>query len=108
METKTTSPSSNGLKIRSIIGGTIGLILTSTFLISAGKGDPTWPDLWFIRPLLVVTIATTISGAYTYIVERAFLKNGWNIAIAYIISLVVYMISLWLSFVVGFNGTYWH
>ncbi len=107
-KTSLTPPSLPHLLRMALIGGTIGLVLTSLFIFSADSADPAWSKLWFIKPLIITPIATAMGGAFYYYVQHLFFFNGWNKALALIIGLIGFVVSLWLGTVLGFNGTYWN
>lgn len=106
--TSVTPPSLATLKKRAIIGATIGLVITFIFIISADKADASWSKLWFIKPLVLTPLATAVGGAFYYYIEQLFFFNGWKKALAIIIGLIGFVVSLWLGMVLGFNGTYWN
>lgn len=89
------------------IGGGIALALVILFLIGA-PGEPGWSPYWKVRPLLIVTFAGTMGGLCYYILDLVRYKGGWKRIGATILSILIYLIGLWLGFVLGFAGTYWH
>ncbi|MHC2991602.1 potassium transporter KefB [Pontibacter sp. HJ8] len=92
---------------RMLLGAGIGLILISFFLIGAGEPAPEWPTLWWIRPLLVVPAAGALGGLFYYIMDPLRGQGGWRTALAYCLSVVVFLIVLWLGTVLGLAGTMW-
>lgn len=107
-KTPLTLPPLAHLQRMSIIGGTIGLVLTSLFIFSADNADPAWSKIWFIKPLIITPIATAMGGVFYYYVQQLFYFNGWKKVLAFIIGLIGFIISLWMGMVLGFNGTYWN
>src|SRR4051812_2382878 len=91
-----------------LIGAAIGLILISWFLLSAGKGNPSWPKFWIIRPLIIVPLAGATGGAFYYFMNHLSLQRRLNKFVAVILSLIVFIIGLWLGTVLGLDGTYWN
>ncbi|GAB3199836.1 hypothetical protein ABID22_002464 [Pontibacter aydingkolensis] len=92
---------------RMLQGAIIGLILISFFLVGAGEPDPSWLKLWWIKPLLVVPAAGALGGLFYYNMDHLRAQGGWRTALAYSISLVVFLVILWLGTVLGLNGTMW-
>jgi hypothetical protein len=92
---------------RMLSGAWIGLILILFFLIGAGEPDPNWPKLWWIKPLLLVPAAGALGGLFYYNMDYLRAQGGWREAGAYILSLIVFLIVLWLGIVLGLNGTMW-
>ncbi|WP_420386299.1 potassium transporter KefB [Roseivirga sp.] len=91
-----------------LTGAVIGLTLISLFIVSAGNADPSWARYWFVKPLIITPTATAMGGAFYYFIDHTFEKNGWNKALAFIIGIVGFTVSLWLGTVLGMNGTYWN
>lgn len=92
---------------RMLVGAGIGLTLISFFLLGAGEPAPHWPTLWWIRPLLVVPAAGALGGLFYYNMDPLRAQGGWRTAFAYILSLLVYLLVLWLGTVLGLAGTMW-
>jgi hypothetical protein len=93
---------------RMLQGAGIALILIIIFLLSAGEPDPGWPKLWMMKPLIIVPLAGAIGGVFYYFMDHLRYKGGWRKAMAIILSLVVYIIGLWLGTVLGLDGTMWN
>lgn len=62
----------------------IALILISVFLLSGGEGNPAWPKLWMVRPLIIVPLAGAFGGFFIYKMEHLRSQGGWKTALAYI------------------------
>ena len=92
---------------RILFGAGIALILISAFLISAGEGNPEWPKLWMVRPLIIVPIAGAAGGAFFYIMDHLRYQGGWKKIAAVILSVVGYLFVLWIGTVLGLDGTWW-
>ncbi|HEY9117694.1 MAG TPA: hypothetical protein VIN11_07695 [Roseivirga sp.] len=103
-----TPPSIDTLKKRSLMGGLIGLMVTVLFIYSANDANPLWPSLWFVKPVILTPLLTTLGGAFFYYIESIFFTNAWNRPLALIIGFIAFIVSLWLGMVLGFNGTYWN
>ena len=93
---------------RMLVGAVIGLVLISLFLIGVGEPDPSWGKLWMIRPLLIVPFAGAMGGLCNYFFVRFHHKVGVGKAVAVILSVVVFIVGLWLGFVLGLDGTLWN
>lgn len=89
-------------------GALIALVLISFFLFSAGKGNPAWSKYWMVKPIIIVPFGGAVGGACFAWINGFRNALGWNRTICLILSLVIYLIGLWLSFVLGLNGTYWN
>ncbi|HUP13994.1 MAG TPA: hypothetical protein VM187_17360, partial [Niastella sp.] len=106
-QTNNATQAHNGsLTNRMLAGAAIGFVLICLFLISAGHADPFWPKLWFIRPLLIVPFAGAIGGLCNYYLVYFHNMMGVNKMVAMILSVVIFIIGLWLGSVLGLDGTY--
>ena len=92
---------------RMLQGAAIGLILIAFFLAGAGEPDPDWPKFWIIKPLLLVPAAGALGGVFYYNMDHLRYQGGWRTVFAYILSLLVFLLVLWLGTVLGLNGTMW-
>ena len=91
-----------------IIGAGIGLLLTALFVRTAEAGNPVWPRGWVIRPLIILPLAGAIGGAFTHYLMQLTTQGSWRRVLAVALSLVIYLVGLWIGFVLGFDGTLWN
>ena len=98
-------PASVGKRI--LQGAGVGFILILFFLLGAGEPDPHWPKFWMIKPLLVVPAAGALGGVFLYNMDHLRCQGGWREALAYTLSLMVFLFVLWIGTVLGLNGTMW-
>ena len=92
---------------RMLQGAGLALILISFFLIGAGEPNPDWGKLWMAKPLIMVPLAGAMGGGFIYFMDHLRSKGGWKKALAIILSLIGYIIILWIGTVLGLNGTMW-
>lgn len=92
---------------RMLLGAGIALILIIIFLVQAGDPDPAWPKLWMARPLIIVPVAGAMGGAFSYFAIHLLSPRGWKKTLLILLSLVVYIIGLWLGTILGLDGTMW-
>lgn len=92
---------------RMAVGAGIGLVLISLFLFTAGTPDPAWPRLWRIQPLIIVPLAGAMGGLCNYFLVHFHHLIRLNKTIAIILSVIVFVIGLWLGTILGLDGTYW-
>lgn len=90
-----------------LIGAAIGLIAISFFVFGVDNANPEWGKLWMIRPLIVTPIAGAVGGAFYYFMDYQSCR-GFNRTIAVILSLIVFIVGLWLGIVLGLAGTMWN
>jgi hypothetical protein len=105
----TTQPIRKGSLARPmLIGAAINFILIITFLFPVfGHPSPDWGKLWMIRPLIVVPLAGATGGAIYYFLRMRYPQGSKKI-LAIALSLVIYIIGLWMGTVLGLAGTLWH
>ncbi|MBC7829756.1 MAG: potassium transporter KefB [Chitinophagaceae bacterium] len=107
-DNSTSQPHQISLVTRVLVGAGIGLLLISLFLLSAGDPNPEWGKLWMIRPLIIVPLAGAMGGLCNYFIVHFHNYVGVNKAIAMIVSVIVFIIGLWLGIVLGLDGTMWN
>ncbi|TDE15633.1 potassium transporter KefB [Dyadobacter psychrotolerans] len=95
------------LNKRMLKGAGIALILITAFLLSAGESNPAWPKFWMIRPLVIVPLAGAVGGAVYYNLDCLRYQGGWKKVLANVLSLVIYIIGLWMGTILGLDGTMW-
>lgn len=100
-------PRQASLVKRMLVGAGIGLLLISLFLLSAGEPNPEWGKLWMIRPLVIVPLAGAMGGLCNYFIVHFHNLVGVNKTIAMILSVIVFIVGLWLGTVLGLDGTMW-
>jgi hypothetical protein len=104
----TSQPHQFSISKRMVVGAGIGLILISLFLLSAGDPNPEWGKLWMIRPLLIVPLAGAIGGLCNYFIVHFHNQVGVNKTVAMVVSVLVFVIGLWLGIMLGLDGTMWN
>jgi len=92
---------------RAIIGAVINFLLISLFLAGADYRDPSWPALWFIRPLIIVPFAGAVGGIVFHLKDYIAQQLEWNKHVVTVLCLIIYVVGLWMGFVLGLDGTYW-
>jgi hypothetical protein len=93
---------------RALVGAGIAYVLITLFLFVPGvTTNPNWPKFWMVKPLIIVPLAGAVGGVFYHCMITFSKQFGWNKIIAIAVSLVVYIIGLWLGTVLGLNGTLW-
>ena len=90
-----------------MIGGGIALLLIIIFLSGVNNPDPAWGKFWMIRPLLIVPLAGAMGGAFYYFMKYLSDEGTLNGTFAMILSLIVYIVGLWMGSILGLDGTLW-
>ena len=103
----TTQPNQPLFAIKPILGGAaIGLLVISFFVFGVDAPHLEWGKFWMIRPLLITPLAGATGGAF-YSFMNYQRSRGFNKILAILLSLVVFIIGLWLGVVLGLDGTMW-
>lgn len=93
---------------RMLLGAGIGLALISFFLLNVKNPDPSWPEYWMIRPLIVVPVAVAGAGLCFHFLDKYRFENGWNKTFITVLGILGHIIALWMGMVVGLDGTLWN
>ena len=88
------------------IGAGIGLLVI-LFFITGADTQPHWPDLWKIRPLIITPLAGAMGGAFFCFSNYLLRRKGLNSLAALLISMIGFVVALWLGIVLGLDGTLW-
>src|SRR6476620_4212306 len=89
-----------------LIGAGIAFLVISFFVFGADHPDPEWGKFWQIKPLIITPLSGAIGGAFYAFMDYQSTR-GFNRRLAIILSLVVFLIGLWLGTVLGLNDTMW-
>lgn len=95
------------LTLPMMLGAGIALAVISLFVFGADNTPAEWGKFWMIRPLIITPLAGATGGAFYHFMDRLRAKGEINGAVAIILSLLVYIIGLWLGIVLGLDGTMW-
>src|SRR3954470_5741677 len=90
---------------RMLLGAMIALILIVIFLLQVREANPAWGNLRMIKPLIIVPLAGAAGGVFYYLMDHLRYKRGWKKAVAIILSLIGYIVVLWIGTVLGLDGT---
>lgn len=93
---------------RMLLGAGIALTVITVFLLGVDEPKPEWGKLWMIRPLIIVPLAGAMGGAFYYFMNHLRYLGGWKKALVILLSLIGYLIVLWLGIVLGLDGTLWN
>lgn len=89
-----------------LIGAGIALGAISFFVFGVDNPNPEWGSYWQLRPLIITPLAGAAGGAF-YAVMKHWSKRGLNYTLAVFLSLVIFILSLFLGIVLGLDGTMW-
>ena len=106
-ENSTSKTKELSIGIRMLAGAAVGFVLISFFVFGVDQANPAWGEYWRIRPLIVTPLAGAMGGLVTYLIMHYHKLAGANKIIAIILSVIAFVISLWLGIVLGLDGTMW-
>ena len=110
MTTKINMPSQPNQRVRFIkpvlVGAGIALLAISFFVFGVDKAPPEWGKYWMIRPFIITPLAGALGGAFYSFMDYQ-RSRGFNRTLAILMSLVVYLVGLWMGVIVGLDGTLW-
>ncbi|WP_123864635.1 potassium transporter KefB [Chitinophaga barathri] len=91
---------------RILIAAAIALVLITIFLLPV-EGRPEWGNFWKVRPMIIVPLAGAAGGACSYLLKHLLGDGGRRKILIAILSIVVYVIGLWMGTILGLDGTLW-
>ena len=68
---------------------------------------PDWPTYWKVRPIVVVTIAGAVGGAFADFLHLLRRQGGYLKLLGIVFSILGFIVILWLGSVFGLAGTLW-
>lgn len=90
-----------------LIGAGIALIAISFFVFGVDQPNPEWPEYWRVRPLIITPLAGAVGGAF-YAFLNYHNPMGINKTVAFLLSILIYIIGLWMGSILGLVGTMWN
>ena len=89
-----------------LIGAGLALLVISFFVFGVDAPKPEWGKYWQIRPLIITPLAGAAGGAFHGFMNYQS-KRGFNRILAVSLSIVVFIIALWMGIVLGLAATMW-
>lgn len=93
--------------IRALQGAALAFALISLLLIViyfTSKGDAGFGN-WVLIPLFTVTVGGAFGGIFYYLMDHVRYHGGWKKIFANILSVLAYIVSLYLSLIIALNIT---
>lgn len=89
-------------------GAGVAFVWIALFLLSVKHPNPEWPRFWYVRPLLIVPFSGAMGGLFYYVMEHFRYMHHWKKIVANVVSILVYIIGVWMGTVLGLDGTLWN
>ncbi len=93
---------------RMLLGAFIGFIIISFFVFSVDDPNPDWGKFWRIRPLIITPLAGAFGILSFYCKDLIRPQSKVMTVLVYVLSLVAFLIALWMGIVLGLDGTLWN
>lgn len=90
-----------------LLGAGFALLAISFFVFGVDNPPAEWGEFWMIRPLIITPLAGATGGAVYHILDRLRAKGNISGNFAVILSLIIYVVGLWMGIVLGLAGTMW-
>lgn len=90
-----------------LLGAGFAFLAISFFVFGVDNTPPEWGRFWMIRPLIITPLAGATGGAVYHFLDRLRAKGNINGNLALILSLIIYVVGLWMGIVLGLAGTMW-
>ena len=90
-----------------LLGATISLIIMYSFISSIQIPSPNWGTYWQFKPLILGPIIAGLGMILAYMALKYMMTLKLPKILSYLFALIIFIIILWVSMVLGFNGTLW-
>lgn len=92
------------LSKRALQGAGIALVLVLLFIFLLGGEDLDY-GVWVFLPMITVPAGGALGGIFYYLMDHLRYQGGWKKVLANISSILVYILSLWISLAAALNVT---
>ena len=103
-----TNPLNISLAKRMGIGAVIGFCVIGIFVFGVPEVPAEWGKYWRIRPLFFGPFAGAMGGLCNYFIMRYHVFVGIPKWAAFLFSMLVCIVGMWMGIVLGLVGTMWH
>jgi hypothetical protein len=98
----------NSIIKRMLIGTAIGFALISLMVFSVDEPNPGWGKFWMIRPLIITPLAGAFGMLCFYLKDFVRPASALMRLVVILLSLIGFIIALWMGTVLGLDGTLWN
>ena len=91
-----------------LVGLLIGLVVISFFVFSVDTPKPEWGKWWRVRPLIITPLVGAFGMLVFYLKDIIRPQDTVMNVFVFLISVLGFIIALWLGVVLGLDGTLWN
>jgi membrane associated rhomboid family serine protease len=89
-------------------GALIAFGVIALFVFTVDEPHPSWPENWRLRPLIITPLAGAAGAVAAYLFQLLLSKSGWIRILIVFLSILGFLIALWMGIVLGLDGTLWN
>lgn len=93
--------------IRMLTGAIIGLAAISLLIFPIKNPDPAWGEYWRIRPLIITPLVAAFGFLSFFLKDYLKPQSDAGKIVVFLISLLAFMVALWMGTILGLDGTLW-
>ncbi len=90
-----------------LLGAGINLIINVLFITDLDTTNSAWSPFWMVKPLTLGPLITGLGAMLAFYVVKFLINQNISKYISYFSFVAIFIISIWLGIVLGFNGTLW-
>lgn len=94
--------------LRMLIGAAIGLAIISLFIFTIEDPNPEWGKYWRIKPIIITPLVAAFGFLSFYLKVYINPKSDAGKIVVFFMSVIAFIVALWLGTVLGLNGTLWN
>jgi hypothetical protein len=90
---------------RTLQGAGIAFLLMIIFLFVVSIVGDLDLEAWLLLPISSVTVAGAFGGAFYFFVDQLVSQSGWKKVLANVVSVLVYIVGLYISLILALSIT---
>jgi len=98
----------NSIIKRMLAGAVIGLAIISLLVFSVDDPNPEWGKFWMIRPLIITPIVAAFGFLSFFLKDFVRPQTDLMRLVVILLSIIAFVISLWMGTILGLDGTLWN
>lgn len=93
--------------MRMFTGAMLGLAVISLLIFPISDPDPAWGEYWRIRPLIITPLIAAFGFLSFYLKDYLKPQSDAGKIVVFLISVLAFMVALWMGTILGLDGTLW-